>query len=167
MVNIRQLVVLLTVVFSLKASEIGLLLEVKNNSLFYFSIKNTEHLCVPYAIVTFEMLLHKSQKNTICHQSLLKYYENFPQDKFFAQGHFHRQQQYILEKKKGYCIIHAQGKKSYAALLLKKGLAIVPIHFKDKHIEFKYRRIENQAKIEKKGLWKDPILRNCIRQIEL
>ena len=163
----KSLFILLVSIFFLKASEIGLLLEVKNNSLLYFSIKNREYLCVPYGITTFDILQYKSKHNELCQKTLLEYYDRYPKDKNFAKKHFHTQQYYNIKKKKSSCIIYAEGKKSYAALLLEKGLAIVPTHFKDKVFEHKYRRIENQAKISQKGLWNNSILRNCITQIEL
>ncbi len=159
--------ILLVSIFLLKASEIGLLLEVKNNSLLYFSIKNREYLCVPYGIITFDILQFKSKHNELCQKTLLEYYEKYPKDKNFAKKYFHPQQYYNIKKKKSSCIIYAEGKKSYSAFLLEKGLAIVPTHFKDKVFEYKYRRIENQAKTAQKGLWNNPILRNCITQIEL
>ncbi len=163
----KSFFILFISIFFLKASEIGLLLEVKNNSLLYFSIENRKHLCTPYGITTFDVLQYKSKDNELCQKALLEYYDKHPQDKNFAKKHFHTQQLYNMKKKKSSCIIYAEGKKSYSALLLEKGLAIVPIHFKDKVFENKYRKIENQAKITKKGLWKNPVLRNCMAQIEI
>jgi len=163
----KLLFILLMPIFFLRASEIALLLEIKNNSLLYFSIKNREHLCIPYGIITFDILQYKSKDNALCQKALLEYYDKYPKDKNFAKKHFHTQQYYNIEKKKSSCIIYAKGKKSYSSILLEKGLAIVPTHFKDKIFEYKYRKIENEAKISQKGLWSNPILRNCISQIEL
>ncbi len=116
--------------------------------------------------MTFEVLQYKSKHNKLCQKSLFEYYERNPKDKNFAKRFFHRQQLYTIKKKKDSCIIYSNGKKSYASDLLEEGLSIVPIHFKDKVLEYKYRKIEKQAIISRKGLWNNPILRNCISQIE-
>jgi len=163
----KLLLTLMISIFSLRASEIGLLLEVKNNSLLYFSVQNREELCVPYGIVTFEMLMFKSRDNELCQKALFEFYDKNPLYKSFAKKHFYPQQQYIFERKKSSCIIHASGKKNYSAMLLENGLAIVKKSFKDRILEPKYRRIENGARFKKVGLWSDRVLRNCITQIEL
>ncbi len=163
----RLISVLLMFVFTLQSSETGLLLEIKNNSVFYFSVDNKKNICITYGVVTFEMLSYKSQNNELCKNELLNYFDKYPKDENFAENHFYLQQQYVFEKKDNACIIYVSGKKSYSELLLEEGLAIVPVSFKDEIFEFKYRRIENQAKIDKKGLWNNPILRNCISQVEL
>ncbi len=161
----KFLSILLVLIFTLRASELGLLLEVKNNSLFHFSVKNIDNICVVYGVVTFDMLKYKSKSSKLCQKSLNDYYENNPKDRYFALTLLYINQLYPFDKKKDSCIIYAKGKRSYAELLLEKGLAVVPRDFDDKVLSFKYRRIENWAKINKKGLWSSPILRNCISHI--
>jgi hypothetical protein len=163
----RILSVLIILIFTSKASDLGLLLKVENNSVFYFSSNNRQNICIAYAIVSFDMLFNASKNNELCRKTLLQYYKKHPKEKNFAKNYFHINQQYAFERKDSSCIIYAQGKRSYAELLLKNGMAIVAKGFRDEVIKFKYKRIENQAKIEKKGLWDNPILRNCISQIEL
>jgi hypothetical protein len=157
----------MTLFLSIHASQTGLLLEVKNNSLLYFSVNNYEHLCIPYGVVTFEMLRNKSKDNALCQKNLNQYFEMHPQDQYLARRHFHLQQYYSFEMRGDRCVIYAQGKKRYAQILLERGLAIVPIGFDDRVLDFGYRRLENEAKREKKGLWSDPVLRNCMKQLEL
>jgi hypothetical protein len=160
-----RFLLLMTFLLSLSASEKGLLLEVKNNSLLYFSVNNKKHVCFPYGVLTFEMLLSKSDANGLCQKSLNQYFKIHPQDKFLARRYFHLQQYYSFKKYEDSCMIYAQGKKRYAQMLLERGLAIVPIDFDDKAVAFQYRRIENQAKKDKKGLWNDPVLQNCMMQL--
>jgi len=158
---------ILSFILSCHALQIGLLLEVKNNSLLYFSVNNQDELCVPYGVVTFEMLRHKNHDATLCQKRLNHYFEMHPKDAFLAREHFHLQQQYHIEKRDDRCMIYAQGKKRYAQILLEKGLAIVPVDFEDKSVAVQYRRIQSEAQREKKGLWSDAILRNCMMQFRL
>jgi len=64
-------------------------------------------------------------------------------------------------------MIYAQGKKRYAQILLEKGLATVPVDFEDKSVAVQYRRIQKEAQREKRGLWSDTVLQNCMMQLKL
>lgn len=163
----RFSLLMMSLLFSCHASQPGLLLEVKNNSLLYFSVNNRDELCVPYGVITFEMLRHKSHDSILCQKRLNHYFEMHPKDAYLAKEHFHLQQLYPIEKRDDRCMIYAQGKKRYAQILLEKGLATVPVDFEDKSVAVQYRRIQKEAQREKRGLWSDAVLQNCMMQLKL
>ena len=148
-------------------AEPALILHVKSNALLHVSFDNRERYCQPYGIVTLEMLMHQSRSDEICHNALVDFYLRNPLQKHFAQRLFHTQQQYMISEFGDYCQIRVSGKRSYASLLLREGLAIVPQQFDDDFVAYDYRRLERDARNSQKGIWADPVLRNCMKMLSI
>ncbi len=148
-------------------AEPALILHVENNALLHVSFDNRERFCQPYGITTLEMLMEQSRSNEICYNALADFYLRHPLQKHYAERLFQIRQQYMVEEFGDYCQIMVSGKRSYASLLLREGLAIVPLKFDDAFVAYGYRRLERGARNTEKGIWADPVLRNCMKMLSI
>lgn len=144
--------------------QMGLLLQIRSNDALIFSFPQGRHYCEPYGIITLYSMLADTNAAPQCHQALKRYYGHHPYDASVAQQQFYLQQHYPVEIQKEGCIISVQGRVSYGALLLQKGLAITPGRIDDKRYMYAYERAQSNAKEAKTGLWSDAVLRECMQQ---
>jgi len=138
---------------------------VVNNEIQKVGYKQYSFYCVPYGVYTLESIYKKSDAHRFCKQKIKEYYRNNPEDLYFAQEVFHVGMFYHLEVKNKECILYASGETTYGELLLQKGLGVYKPHFKDKELKALYYKAQRGAKKEKRGLWKENIIQNCLGEI--
>ncbi len=64
------------------------------------------------------------------------------------------------------CIVYAKGQTTLSQLLLSRGLGFKERAFKDEEFNALFTDALNSAKINKRGVWKSDIPRNCIAEIQ-
>jgi hypothetical protein len=153
--------------FSLNANEptLAKLVNVDSNEIQSFTLNNYSFYCKAYGILTLTQLFEMNTMKSQCRKIIQNYYLQHPNDFYFTENLFKRGQRYHIEFKKDACVIYAQGEYTLSELLLKKGLAIRKPNFQDKEFKASFYKAQKIAKDNKKGIWKDPVLRDCLVDI--
>lgn len=154
----------LFILLSCQAQEpaLGMLRAVQANDMQKFSFGNTHFICKAYGIISLEELYHDENTNDVCKEKILRFYQKNPHMQYFSATLLDRKQLYHLEFRARRCILYAQGQMTLSELLLKNGLAIVKPMFVDKEFRYPYKKAQKNAKLNKKGIWADETLSECI-----
>ena len=157
----------LSLVSSLYAKEpfLAILKTVVSNDTQTFTLQKATFTCRPYGVVTLEELFERAKSDSECHDAIAKYYKKNVEQNYFSQMLLHPMQRYHIEMRESRCILYASGQMTLAELLLKNGLAILKPFFKDDAFRFIYRRAQQIAKEEKRGMYKDAIVSKCITEL--
>ena len=148
-----------------KEPTLGILKKINSNTKQIFSINNKLHLCTSYGIIGIEKLSQNSNLKTACKKSIVKFYKQNPLVKYYSQNRLHREQMYHLEFKKKECLLFASGEITLSELLLREGFAVLQPFFKDREFHGVYTLAQRNARLERKGLWKSELRRDCIAAI--
>jgi hypothetical protein len=89
-----------------------------------------------------------------------------PEYHYFSQTYLKRYQQYHLDILDSQCLLYAQGRKSLSELLLENGLAVRDEMKRNIILDYKFQRSVTRAQREKKGIYSDAILRNCVNVLK-
>lgn len=152
---------------SLDAKEpfLAILKSVPSNDTQIFTLQKATFTCQPYGVVTLEELYARAGENSQCYEAIIKFYKKNAKLQYYSEDIFHTMQRYHVQMKENRCIIYASGQITLAELLLKNGLAILKPFFKDDEFRFVYRRAQQIAREEKRGMYKDAIVSKCITEL--
>jgi hypothetical protein len=132
---------------------IAILSKIYNNSTFLLQKGVKVYTCKVYGVVTLEDLFFRAKADNQCQKEIINLYEKRVNLKYFAFFRLKEEQSYHINDKNGRCIIYSKGETTYSEELLKKGLALIALHFKDEVFDYVFTQAQENAKIEKKGLW--------------
>ena len=144
---------------------VAILDNIPSNAYQEFHIKNYAFSCSTYGVVPIEKLYLNATLNSTCQKKISDFYKTDPNSKYFAQRVLKVQQQYHLEFKEGECTLYALGQKTFSELLLENGLAIIKPLFRDDEFKYLFNQAQKRAKANKKGMWKDNVIKSCIAEL--
>ncbi len=130
-----------------------------------FSIKNYNFYCKPYGIVTLDELYSNATLDSTCKKSIESFYIKNPELKYYSSNFLKIKQMYHLEFKDDRCILFMQGQKSLSEFLLENGIALQKPFFKDKEYSFLFKKAQQRARILRRGMWSENILRECVVEL--
>jgi len=148
-----------------KEPTLAILQNVNSASIQKFTIANSSFYCDAYAVIGVDKLAMNSSVDSTCKKSLGGFYKRNPQTKYYSQELLKVLQTYHVEFKEEKCIVFAQGEITLSELLLKEGLAVLEPNFKDDEYKAIFRNAQISAKMNRKGLWGESIMRDCIAEI--
>jgi len=162
-----KLFLLLFLLTQLHASQhqLAILSNITSNSTQEFSISGYRFRCLPYGVIALEELSYNTNLDSICQKDIQKFYLKNPILEQFAQKKLKYMQMYKIEFKESRCILYAQGQKSYSELLLENGLAVLKPIFLDDEFRYSFFKAQENAKLLKKGIWKNEIMHKCIESL--
>ncbi len=164
-INIFISVLLLTQLLVAKEPTMALLINIESNDLQEFKVGNYSFQCKPYGVLGLDELYKESSFNSICKESIKKFYKKRKDLQYYTMSKLHVMQMYSIEFRGDRCIINAVGGKSLSELLLQEGLAVRQPFVKDEEYEYYFDKYQNEAKLAKKGVWKENITRECVANI--
>jgi len=144
---------------------LAILKSVSSNTKQLFTMSNANFVCEAYGVIGIEKLAKNSKLNSSCKEKIENYYKKNPQEKYFSELRLHRMQRYHLNFKKKECVLFASGERTLGELLLRHGLAVLQANFKDEEYYGSYSLAQANAKIEKVGIYKSEIIRDCVAEI--
>ncbi len=152
---------------SLTAKEpiMAILESVDSPSLQKFTLNNNHLYCDVYGILSLDKVMQRDSVNVVCKKSLLTFYKQNPEAKYFPQKILKVQQMYHVAFRDNKCILFAQGERTLSELLLREGLAVVKPKFKDEEYRTIFLNAQKSAKREQKGIWSGSVARDCLAEI--
>ena len=145
-----------------KEPVMAMLINIESNAVQQFKIGNYKFNCKPYGVIGIDELYNSEMLNTNCKTSILKFYKKRAYLKYYTESKLHLKQLYRIKFKDDRCLISVSGEKSLSEFLLEEGLAVRKPLFKDKEYEHFFLKSQLNAKMLKKGIWKDDITRECM-----
>ncbi len=130
-----------------------------------FGIGTYTFTCKPYGVFSLEELYKTSPQNSECRRSIERLYKKNLQLQYFAEGIFKYKQLYHIEIKDKSCVVYAKGEISLSELLLKNGLAIHKLNFRDEEFKSYFSKAQQAARVKKIGLWKEKVFENCMKEL--
>ena len=152
-------------ILSAKEPTLAILQNINSTSLQKFSIANSNFYCEAYGVLSIDKLASNKSINPTCKKSISSFYQRHPQSKYFSQEVLKVLQMYHIEVKGDRCIVFAQGEVTLSEQLLREGLALLEPSFRDDEYEGLFKTAQLNAKVNKKGLWSESIVRDCITEI--
>ena len=141
------------------------LINIESNSVQQFEIGNYKFNCKAYGVIGIEELYDNKMLNTTCKASILKFYKKRADLKYYVESKLNIEQLYRIKFRDDRCLISTSGEKSLSEFLLEEGLAVRKPLLKDKEYEYYFYKSELNAKMLKKGIWKENITRECVASI--
>lgn len=141
---------------------LGMLRAVQSNAVQKFSFVNTHFTCKAYGIISLEELYHNKETNDVCKSKIKRFYQKNPHLQYYSATLLDVKQLYHLKFRERKCIVYAQGEMTLSEILIKNGLALVKPMFMDKEFRYLYKKAQKNAKLNKKGIWGDETLSECI-----
>ncbi|MBU1658883.1 thermonuclease family protein [bacterium] len=143
----------------------ALSVRVISNEIQKFSIGNSHFYCKHYGIVTLEKLYSHTSLSSTCQDSIQRLYKRDPNAKQFTDNILMLKQLYHVEHKDQECLLFVRGEVTLSELLLENGLALMKPGLKDDVYEYLFFKAQLEAKNEKRGMWNEDILRNCMEAL--
>ena len=143
---------------------LAILHSINGNGAQSFSFKQTHFTCRPYGVDTLEKLYLTSAENSECRDELKNFYKMNPELKYFSYSQLKVMQMYHLEFIEDGCILYAKGQKSLSELLLREGLAYIKPDFENDEFGAVFKKAQESAIINKRGVWQDNIVKVCTIQ---
>ena len=144
---------------------LGILESIQTNTRQIFIIGQSRYKCDAYGVLGVEKLLKNRVLNSACKQNIQRFYEKHPEAKFFIHRKLKSLQRYHIEFQESECVLFASGEITLSELLLKKGFALLNPLFKDKEYLQYYEDAQALARFEKRGIWKDGTIRDCVAEL--
>ena len=160
-----NLFIIIFLVLSLDAKEptMAILKNVYANDFQQFTYHNYSFLCKPYGIVSLEDIYKSPTSSTVCKKKVIEFYIKNPNSEYFAQKLLKVSQMYHVDVQKDLtCLIFANGMRTLSEELIRNGLAIKKPYMKDEIYKYKFDLAQKKARYHKTGLYKDPVLKNCM-----
>ena len=160
-----NLILIFLLITSVEAKEptMAILKNIYSNDIQQFTYQNYSFTCRPYGVVTLEDVYKATDVSTVCKKKIVKFYIQNPKLKYFSIRLLKLFQMYHIDVKKDLrCVIYAKGMKTLSELLIEKGLAIKKPYLKDEIFKYRFETAQKGASYHKRGLFKDPILKNCM-----
>lgn len=148
-----------------KEPTLAILTDIKSNDSQQFKIGNYKFDCMPYGVLGIDELYNESSFNSECKKSINRFYEKRADLKYYTNSKLKVMQFYNIEFKNARCIIYVSGEKSLSESLLEEGLAILKPSFKDEEFGYYFNKSQKKAKAQKKGVWAENIMRECVSNI--
>ncbi len=158
-------VVLLTQTLISQEPMMATLVSIESNDVQHFKIANNKFECKPYGVLSIDELYNNAFFNSACKKSILKFYKQRADLKYYTYMKLYVMQLYRIKFKDDRCLISVSGEKSLSEFLLEEGLAVRKPLLKDKENEYFFYRSQLNAKMLQKGVWKENITRECIANI--
>ena len=149
-----------------KEPTLAILKNIDANDFQRFRIKSSSFICRPYGITTLEQIYKKSPKKSICRENIDKFYAKNRDLLYFSESILKVGQTYHIEFKNSQCLIYAKGQTTLSQILLRKGLGFKKNSFKDEEFDETFTDAMNSAKINKDGLWRGSIQRDCTAEMQ-
>lgn len=143
----------------------ALLTDIQSNDLQHFKIGNYKFECKPYGVIGIDELYNDKLFNSECKKNILKFYKKRADLKYYTRSKLHIMQLYRIKFKDDRCLISVAGEKSLSEFLLEEGLAVRKPLLKDDEYEYYFFKSQLNAKMLRKGIWKENITRECISNI--
>ena len=163
--NIFILLLLFTYSLSSKEPTMATLVNIESNDIQQFRIGDYQFNCLPYGVIGIDELHRESAFNSSCKESIKGFYDKRADLKYYTNSKLSVMQSYSIEFKNNRCIVFASGGKSLSEFLLEEGLAVRKPFFKDEEFEYYFYKSQSKAKMQRKGVWKENITRECISNI--
>lgn len=157
-------ILLHTLLYS-KEPTMAILRDITTNSIQKFSIGQYSFYCRPYGVITLEKLYQNSKIDSKCKESINNFYKKYPNLEYFTMKLLKVGQMYHLEFKDKECVMYAKGQKTLSEILLSEGLVVNKPMFKDEEFNFLFERAQTNAKLLKKGIWGEKVLKDCIAEL--
>jgi len=160
-----NLILIILIITSLEAKEptLAILKNIYANDVQQFTYQNYTFTCRPYGVVSIEDIYKTKKVSSVCKKRIIKFYIQNPKLKHYSARLLKLFQMYHIDVKKDLrCLIYAKGMKTLSELLIEKGLAIKKPYLKDEIFKYKFDTAQEGASYHKRGLHKDPILKNCM-----
>ncbi len=138
---------------------------VLSNGVQKFTLGNYSFYSRPYGILTLQNLYENASLNKGCKKTLENFYAKNPLLEHFSSEYLKIKQLYHIEFKGDRSVVYVKGEKSLAELLLEKGLAVVKPLFHDDEFIYAYNKAQLNAKMAKKGIWKESAIVQCINAL--
>ncbi|MEA1892716.1 MAG: thermonuclease family protein [Campylobacterota bacterium] len=138
---------------------------IHSNETQSFSVGSYAFTCETYGVLALDTLYKNSKKGSACQKSIDKLYRINTGLKYYTRGILKTRQLYHIEIKNKKCIVYAKGQMSLSELLLQNGLAIKKPVFNDEEFSSDFTKAQMNAKIHRKGLWKEGVFKACIEVI--
>ena len=117
--------------------------------------------CRPYGVLTYERVAESQKIPPECREAIDRFRENDP-EAAFAVGRWLRPMQYYrIEWKEGMCLLYDASRVTYSQRLLERGLALISPRFSDREWGFRFRRAQEAARINRRGVWGVENWRTC------
>jgi len=151
---------------TLEAKEplLAILQKIYSNSMQKVGIGNSSYICKAYGIVSLDEIYFSAKADSLCTKSIDDFYKSHPKNQYFTNSILRVGQKYHIEFIAKNCILYAKGETTLSEYLLKGGLASVVKKFKNPEYSDAFKKDENRAKEERKGLWNKDISLNCLAQ---
>lgn len=148
-----------------KEPTIAILDGVISNTHQKFRIAQNSFICEAYGVITPAKLIQKENLSDACTKSLESFYLKNPYKKHFSALHLHLMQSYRVVFKEKKCLLYARGKSTLSEMLLREGLVVLELNFRDREYETLYKNAQSNARIEEKGIWGDDLRRDCLAEL--
>lgn len=144
---------------------VSLLQSVQNNYTLHMKYLQQPFVCKPYGVQTLSELIDRADANSSCQKSLSNFTKENPQEKYFAVSLLKIQQQYSVESRQGWCLLHLSSDHSYSEALLEEGYALIwPAGIQEDEVLTKrFNKAVLRAKNTKAGIWSNTDVRNCFQ----
>lgn len=130
-----------------------------------FQVGTYQFTCSPYGIRSVDDFFKISKEGSTCRKAIQKFYDKHPELQSFIYDLLMVNQWYHYEIRDNSCILFAKGQKTLSEILLEKGLAIQKPFFKDNEFNSEFKRAQNYAKMNKKGMWDSLIMKHCVSEL--
>jgi len=130
-----------------------------------FGIDSFTFTCTPYGVIALEKLYKDSPQNSECRKSIERLYRKNPNLQYYISEILKYKQLYHIEIKEKSCLVYVKGEVSLSEVLLKNGLAINRLTFRDEEFRTYFKKAQIAAKREEKGLWKEKVFEYCIKEL--
>ena len=164
----RSIVILLFIVSVLMADDkfnLAFIQGISKNGEAYLRVNNTIFECKTYGVLSLNELSNRKEFSSSCERELILYFKKHPQDLYFPYRHLHIEQKYHYEFIGKGCLLYSSGQVTYSEVLLKKGLAVMLPLFKHDIWKYRHQMLQDFAKQEKKGIWENNIISECIAEL--
>jgi hypothetical protein len=148
-----------------KEPSMAFLVSIKSNGIQIYRKENYTFECSAYGVLSIDELYNDSLLNDVCKKNILKFYKKRPDLKKYIYSKLNVMQMYNVQIKKDGCIVNISGGKSLSEFLLDEGLAVVKPFTKDEEYDYYFKQSQLEAKIQKKGIWKENITKECVANI--
>ena len=164
-INIFLLVLLFSQFLMAKEPTMALLIDIESNDVQHFKIGNYPFTCKPYGVLGIDELHKQSSINSTCKNAIKKFYSKRKDLMYYTMRKLHVMQMYSVKFKNNRCIVNVSGEKSLAEYLLQEGLALRKPFARDEEYDYYFEKYQTEARVAKKGIWKENIIRECVANI--
>lgn len=140
--------------------------KVISNTVIGLQLDNSHFYCSQYGIYGLDAFLTQEKVSPYCKDRVKEVLQRYPSIHSFTQQHLKLYQRYHVVFKEGQCQLFSDGPKSYAEVLVEKGIAVVEPKFKKRdYYYYKLQKAQRRAKIGQRGIWEAFGMDECIQSL--